>query len=85
MNRCMLASLKYGLFTCDPSFSHVRPIIFSRKIWVYGKGWPVAMDSLKYHQGPACPTVLRPAPGPPRVARLQAVIPFDGFCNVTPS
>jgi hypothetical protein len=25
----------------------------------------VAMDSLKYHQGPPCPTLLRPAGGPP--------------------
>jgi hypothetical protein len=26
----------------------------------YGKGWPMAMDSLKFHSGPPCPTFLRP-------------------------
>jgi hypothetical protein len=25
----------------------------------------VAMDSLKFHPGPPCPTILRPVDGPP--------------------
>jgi hypothetical protein len=32
-------------------------------VWAYGIGWPLAMDSLKFHLVPPCPTLLRPAGG----------------------
>jgi hypothetical protein len=51
----------------------------------HGKGWPLAMDSLKFHLGPPCPTFLRPAGGPPLkqpysgVAHLQVGRPAAVF------
>jgi hypothetical protein len=33
--------------------------------WAYGKGWPLAMDSLKFDPSSPCPTLLRHAGWPP--------------------
>jgi hypothetical protein len=40
-----------------------RLVLFA---WAYGRGWPnLAMDSLKFHPGLLCLTLLRPAGGQP--------------------
>jgi hypothetical protein len=35
----------------------------AKETWAYGKGWP--SNSLNFHPGPLCPTLLCPAGGPP--------------------
>jgi hypothetical protein len=39
----------------------------------------VALDSLKFHLGPPCPTLLRPVGGAPRVAPAQGGQPAAVF------
>jgi hypothetical protein len=50
--------------SCFPTFSSPLAIfLVGQEEGSMGVWQGVAMDSLKYHQGPSCPTLLRPASG----------------------
>jgi hypothetical protein len=66
----VMGSQRYALWAASP-----RP--------ANRQGWPLATDSLKFHPGPPCHTLLRPADETPvlGVARPQGGHPVAVFCR----